>query len=137
MSPGFMSDLDIDTGIGEQGSHATEILVSKPMPTTITMYSADWCGGCVRAEKFFIKINLDYRKIDLELAENKYFVKSEVLRHNNGKKSIPVIVFADDSHLTEPPNAQLVEKLGLPKRQVSREGRPTAYKRTILRKACA
>jgi hypothetical protein len=47
--------------------------------------------------------------------ENEHFVESEVLRRNNGKKKKPVIVFDDDSHLTEPTNAQLAEKLGLSK----------------------
>ena len=80
---------------------------------TITMYGADWCGDCRRAEKFFIDNNIKFQKIDLELDENEHFVESEVLRRNNGKKSIPVIVFDDDSHLTEPSNAQLAAKLGL------------------------
>ena len=80
---------------------------------TITMYGADWCGDCRRAEKFFVDNKIDFRKVDLELDVNKHFVESEVLRRNNGKKSIPVIVFDDDSHLTEPTNAQLAEKLGL------------------------
>ena len=80
---------------------------------TITMYGADWCGDCRRAEKFFVDNKIDFQKIDLELDVNKHFVESEVLRRNNGKKSIPVIVFDDDSHLTEPTNAQLAKKLGM------------------------
>jgi mycoredoxin len=88
-------------------------VVSKLTVMTITMYGADWCGDCVRAEKFFVDNNIEFQKIDLELDENEHFVESEVLRRNNGKKSIPVIVFDDDSHLTEPTNAQLAEKLGL------------------------
>ena len=79
----------------------------------ITMYGADWCGDCRRDEKFFVDNNIEFQKFDLELDENEHFVESEVLRRNNGKKSIPVIVFDDDSHLTEPTNAQLAEKLGL------------------------
>ena len=82
---------------------------------TITMYGADWCGDCRRAEKFFVDNNIAFLKVDLELDENEHFVESEVLRRNNGKKAIPVIVFDDDSHLTEPTNAQLAKKLGLPK----------------------
>ena len=81
----------------------------------IMMYGADWCGDCRRAEKFFVDNNIDFQKVDLELVENEHFVESEVLRRNNGKKAIPVIVFDDDSHLTEPTNAQLAENLGLPK----------------------
>ncbi len=79
------------------------------------MYGADWCGDCRRAEKFFVVNNIDYQKVDLELDGNKHFVESEVLRRNNCKKSIPVIVIDDDSQLTEPTNAQLAEKLGLNK----------------------
>ena len=90
-------------------------MVSKLTRMTITMYGANWCGDCRRAEKFFVDNNIDFQKVDLELEENEHFVESEVLRRNNGKKAIPVIVFDDDSHLTEPTNAQLAEKLGLPK----------------------
>ena len=79
------------------------------------MYGADWCGDCVRAKKFFADNKVDYQCVDLESDENEKFVESEVLRRNNGKKSIPLIVFNDDSHLTEPTNAQLAEKLGLNK----------------------
>lgn len=81
----------------------------------ITMYGADWCGDCVRAKKFFADNKVDYQWVDLERDENEKFVESKVLRRNNGKKSIPVIVFNDDSHLTEPTNAQLAEKLGIKK----------------------
>ena len=79
------------------------------------MYGADWCGDCVRAKKFFADNKVDYQWVDLELIENKKYVDLEVLRRNDGKKSIPVIVFDDDSHLTEPTNAQLLEKLGMTK----------------------
>lgn len=80
---------------------------------TITMYGADWCGDCVRAKKLFNDNNVEFQWVDLERDENEKFVESEVLRRNNGKKSIPVIVFDDDSHLTEPTDAQLANKLGL------------------------
>ena len=80
---------------------------------TITMYGADWCGDCVRAKKFFNDNNVEFQWVDLERDENEKFVESEVLRRNNGKKFIPVIVFDDDSHLTEPTDAQLANKLGL------------------------
>ena len=64
---------------------------------TIKMYGADWCGDCRRAEKFYIDNNIEFQKINLELDEKEHFVESEVLRRNNGKKSIPVIVFDVDS----------------------------------------
>ena len=61
-------------------------LIPKLTVMTIVMYGANWCGDCVRAEKFFIDNNIDYQKIDLELEENERFVESEVLHRNNGKK---------------------------------------------------
>ena len=69
----------------------------------------------MRAEKFFVDNNIDFQKVDLERDENKQIGEAEVMRRNNGQKSIPVIVFDDDSHMTEPTNAQLAEKLGLAK----------------------
>lgn len=80
---------------------------------TITMYGEDWCGDCVRAKQFFADNHVNYVWVDLGQSDNKHFVETEVLRRNNGMKSIPVIVFADDSHLTEPTNAQLATKLGI------------------------
>ena len=97
------------------GTRSLRLGVSKLTVMTITMYGADWCGDCVRAKKFFADNQVDYLWVDLEKHENQQFGEAEVLRRNNGKKSIPVIVFADDSHLTEPTNAQLAEKLGLAK----------------------
>ena len=105
---------EAETSYFERDLETDSHVVSKLTPMTITMYGADWCGDCRRAEKFFIDNNIDFQKVDLELDENEHFVESEVLRRNNGKKAIPVIVFDDDSHLTEPTNAQLAEKLGLP-----------------------
>ena len=54
-------------------------MVSKLTVVTITMYGADWCRDCVRAEKFFIDNNIEFQKIDLELDENKQFGEAEVL----------------------------------------------------------
>jgi len=82
---------------------------------TFTTYGADWCGDSVRAKKFFTDNLVEFHWVDLEKEENEKFVESEVLRRNDGKKFIPVIVFDDDSHFTEPTNSQLVEKLGLDK----------------------
>ncbi len=72
------------------------------------MYGADWCGDCRRAKAWFAENEVEYTYIDL--IENPDETET-VLERNNGQKSIPVIVFADDSHLTEPSNADLEEKV--------------------------
>ena len=75
----------------------------------IVMYGADWCGDCQRSKKYFSDHGVTYTYIDLEKQPDHY---AEVITRNGGKKSIPVIVFPDNSHLTEPTNAQLAAKLG-------------------------
>lgn len=75
---------------------------------TITMYGADWCGDCRRAKAYFADNDVEYTYIDL--VENPDETKV-VLERNAGKQRIPVIIFSDDSHLTEPTNEQLASKL--------------------------
>lgn len=75
---------------------------------TITMYGADWCGDCRRAKAYFAEHGVPYTYVDLiEHPE----ATDIVLERNSGAKSIPVVVFADDSHLTEPSNTDLEHKL--------------------------
>lgn len=72
------------------------------------MYGADWCGDCRRAKAWFADEGVAYTYVDLIEQPDE---TETVLERNNGRKSIPVIVFADDSHLTEPSNADLEEKV--------------------------
>ena len=75
---------------------------------TITMYGADWCGDCRRAKAYFADHGVVYTYVDLIEHPDATDI---VLERNNGKQSIPVVVFPDDSHLTEPSNADLDQKL--------------------------
>jgi mycoredoxin len=74
----------------------------------ITMYSADWCGDCVRSKRLLDDLNLTYTLIDIE-ADSK--AADKVIEINGGMRSIPVIVFADGTHLTEPSDIELKAKL--------------------------
>ncbi len=71
------------------------------------MYGADWCGDCRRAKQWFERNKIDYVWVDV--AENPEEI-DEVIRLNGGRKNIPVVVFPDGSHLTEPTGADLTEK---------------------------
>ena len=70
----------------------------------ITMYSADWCGDCVRSKRLLDDLNVTYTLIDIE-ADSK--AADKVIEINGGMRSIPVIVFADGTHLTEPSDIEL------------------------------
>ncbi len=76
----------------------------------IIIYSTTWCSDCKRAKKFFGEQRIPYTNIDIE--ENPEYIEV-VEKINDGKRSVPTIVFPDGSVLVEPSNAQLAEKLGL------------------------
>ena len=74
----------------------------------ITMYSADWCGDCRRSKRLMDELNVAYTIINVE---NDKAAAAKVQEINGGAQSIPVIVFADGSHLTEPSDLELKAKL--------------------------
>ena len=72
------------------------------------MYSADWCGDCRRSKRLLNELNVPYNIIDVDADES---AAEKVIEINGGMRSIPVIVFDDGTHLTEPSDAVLKEKL--------------------------
>ncbi len=74
----------------------------------IVMYGADWCGDCRRAKAYFDRHDVIYRYVDVERDPAEI---ETVIRYNQGARNIPVIVFPDGSHLTEPTDRDLAEKL--------------------------
>lgn len=74
----------------------------------ITMYSADWCGDCRRSKRLMDELNVTYTIIDVEADQS---AAEKVREINGGMQSIPVIVFADGTHLTEPSDKDLKAKL--------------------------
>ena len=78
--------------------------------TELTLYGATWCSDCKRAKKFLGEQRVHYDWVDVEQDADALAL---VERINNGKRIIPTIVFADESTLIEPSNAELAVKLGL------------------------
>jgi mycoredoxin len=74
----------------------------------ITMYGADWCGDCRRSKRFLDSNSVAYNYIDLETDTS---ASEKVIEINGGMRSIPVILFPDGTHLTEPSDNALKEKL--------------------------
>ena len=73
-----------------------------------SMYGAEWCGDCRRSKKFLDSNNVKYDYVDVEADKT---ASDKVIEINNGMRSIPVIMFPDGTHLTEPSDAALKEKL--------------------------
>ena len=80
------------------------------MTDNIVMYGAEWCGDCRRSKAFLVERGVPFTYVDLEERPDEM---AEVMRRNDGLRSIPVIVFDDGSHLTEPSNQELAHKLGI------------------------
>jgi thioredoxin reductase (NADPH) len=76
----------------------------------IIVYGADWCPDCRRAKRFLGEQRVPYQWIDLDAHPE---AKATVEGRNHGAAVIPTIVFPDGTHLAEPTNEQLAEKLGL------------------------
>ena len=74
----------------------------------ITMYGADWCGDCRRSKRFLDSNSVAYNYIDVETDTS---ASEKVIEINGGMRSIPVILFPDGTHLTEPSDNALKEKL--------------------------
>jgi glutaredoxin-like protein len=74
----------------------------------VTMYGAAWCGDCRRSKRFMEENNVAFNYIDVE---NDPTAAAKVVEINGGAQSIPVIVFEDGTHLTEPSDNDLKAKL--------------------------
>ena len=78
------------------------------MSNEITMYSADWCGDCRRSKRLLDSLDVKYNLIDVEADAS---ASDKVIEINGGQRSIPVILFPDGTHLTEPSDNDLKAKL--------------------------
>lgn len=75
---------------------------------TITIYGADWCGDSRSAKAYFGDNGIAFDYVN---AETTATATDIILERNGGVQRIPVIVFEDDSHLTEVSNDEIETKL--------------------------
>jgi mycoredoxin len=76
--------------------------------TQIKVYGSQWCGDTLRALRILDKRNIAYEWIDIDRDKSGEKIVKNL---NNGYRSVPTIVFPDESILVEPSNQQLNEKL--------------------------
>ena len=80
------------------------------MDDLIKVYGASWCGDCRRAKKFLGDQRVSYEWFDIEQDPSLIpFIQGL----NDGKNIIPTIIFPDGSHLSEPSDEELANKLAL------------------------
>lgn len=74
----------------------------------ITMYGAEWCGDCRRSKRLLNELGVEYTYINIEEVPG---AADKVIEINGGMQSIPVVMFSDGTHLTEPSDPDLRKKL--------------------------
>ncbi len=77
---------------------------------TIVIYGTEWCGDCRRARRFFDQHKIAYQWINIDRDRE---AERFVLATNGGMRSVPTIVFPDQSILVEPSSYLLAEKLSI------------------------
>ena len=76
--------------------------------TTFTMYSTPWCGYCHRLKGQLKREGITFDEVDIEQQPDAAQI---VEKANNGNQTVPTLVFADGTALTNPPLAQIKAQL--------------------------
>ncbi len=80
------------------------------MAAQFTMYSTPWCGYCHRLKGQLGREGIEFDMVDIEQEP----AAAEIVeRANNGSRTVPTLVFADGSALTNPSVAQVKAQLAL------------------------
>ena len=78
------------------------------MAEQMTIYSTPWCGYCHRLMKQLDREGVSYSMVDIEQDPA---AADYVMSVNGGNQTVPTVVFADGSALTNPSLAEVKGKL--------------------------
>ena len=78
------------------------------MSAPLTIYSTQWCGYCHRLMKQLDREQVGYDVVDIEQDPK---AADFVMSVNGGNQTVPTVVFADGTALTNPSLAQVKERL--------------------------
>ncbi|HEV7208931.1 MAG TPA: mycoredoxin [Mycobacteriales bacterium] len=76
----------------------------------VTMYSTPWCGYCKRLKAQLGRAGISWAEVDIEADPS----GADIVRTaNGGNETVPTLVFADGSALTNPSLKQVEERLAV------------------------
>lgn len=78
------------------------------MSAQFTLYSTPWCGYCHRLKSQLAREGLEFDEVDIEQQPEAAAIVEEA---NRGSQTVPTLVFADGSALTNPSVAQVKARL--------------------------
>ncbi|SNR90042.1 mycoredoxin [Geodermatophilus saharensis] len=77
-------------------------------PAAVTMYTTTWCGYCVRLKKLMQREGIPFAEVDIE---RDAAAADLVMQANGGNRTVPTLVFADGTALTNPSIDQVRSQL--------------------------
>ncbi len=78
------------------------------MSDALTMYSTPWCGYCRRLKSQLGREGIAFAEVDIEADPA---AADYVMSVNGGNQTVPTVVFADGTALTNPTIAQIKSQL--------------------------
>jgi len=75
---------------------------------TFTMYTTPWCGYCQRLKGQLDREGITYDIVDIEQVPEAAEIVESV---NNGNQTVPTLVYADGTSMTNPSLMAVKEKL--------------------------
>ena len=76
--------------------------------TAVTMFTTQWCGYCVRLKKMMQREGIEFAEVDIEHDDA---AADLVMQANGGNRTVPTLVFADGTALTNPSIDQVKSQL--------------------------
>ncbi|MCO7222379.1 mycoredoxin [Klenkia sp. PcliD-1-E] len=74
----------------------------------VTMYTTSWCGYCVRLKKLMQREGIEWAEVNIEHDAS---AAELVMKANGGNQTVPTLVFADGTALTNPSIDQVKSQL--------------------------
>ena len=75
----------------------------------VTMYTTDWCGYCVRLKKLMQRDGIAFAEVNIEHDAQ---AADLVMQANGGNRTVPTLLFADGTAMTNPSIDQVKAQLG-------------------------
>lgn len=77
---------------------------------SFVLYSTPWCGYCHRLKSQLQREGIEFTEVDIEQDPDSALIVEQA---NGGNQTVPTLVFADGSALTNPSVAQVKAKIGV------------------------
>ncbi len=82
--------------------------MATPTTAQLTMYTTPWCGYCKRLKTQMDREGITFAEVDIEQDPT---AADYVMNVNGGNQTVPTLVFADGTSLTNPSMRQIKQQL--------------------------